>query len=543
MQTDTVPIKKAMPMILNSQLFPDDLKELIKKLHIEFNSERLNLLSERKKKQAKYDNGELPTYLDKNSDAVTGDWSVASIPNDLLERRVEITGPVNDPKMVINMLSRNSTGFRADTAMVDFEDSMKPSWKNIQDGYRNVIGASIGKLEHSKYDKNGNIEKTYALNPEDMAVLMVRVRGLHLDESNYEINNESVSGGLLDLVVCFYHSAKNLIERGKTPKFYIPKCEHYLEARWWAKLMDELENNLDFPKSTIRATFLIETLPGAFQIEEILYEGKDHIVGLNVGRWDKIFSDIKVLKCHKDRITSDRANINMSKFWMDNYAKRLIKICHERGAFAIGGMSAFTPGNDPEIRKVQTEKVKNDKQNEANIGHDGCWVSHPYFIGVAMEAFTKKNQLHEKLKEFDRYPDLILDGEGPQTLEGLRTNIRVGIAYLQGWNSDLGCVAWDNLMEDLATLEISRAQTWQWLHHKVVLDNGSTVSKELISDIFDQELNRILCEIGENMKGQDSEKIENVKKQYAIAKNDALVLFLEKDLKDFLSLSSDKEIN
>lgn len=511
------------------EIFSPDLVNLIRELHLKFEHKRQELLKTRQEKQKKYDAGEVPTYLDKNSEAVAGDWKVHPIPEDLKVRRVEITGPVHDPKMVINMLSRNAQGHRADTAMLDFEDSMKPSFDNVINGYKNVIGAAIGHLVYVRAARANKEEKTYSLNPDDMAGLMVRVRGLHLNESNFRVNNQPVHGGLLDLAVCFYHTARKLLARNKTPKYYIPKCEDHLEARWWNELFTAIETSLGFKVPTLRATFLIETLPAAFQVEEILFETKEHIAGLNVGRWDKIFSDIKVLGKHSDRISADRATINMEKFWMDNYAKRLIKICHSRGAYAIGGMSAFTPGKDAKVREAQTNKVKADKQNEFNIGHDGCWVSHPYFIGHAMSAFTKTNQLERTLDDFDKYPDLLMDGKGPRTIEGLRTNIRVGIAYLQGWNNNIGCVSWDNLMEDLATLEISRAQVWQWLHHEITLDGGKKVTTELVKNIFNEELKIITDEFS------DEESIKNFTK----AKEDAVQLFTAKELADFLSTQSD----
>ena len=273
-------------------------------------------------------------------------------------------------------------------------------------------------------------------------------------------------------------------------------------------------------------------MPAAFQIEEILYELREHAASLNVGRWDKIFSDIKVLGKHKDKISPDRATINMSKYWMDNYAKRLIKICHERGAYAIGGMSAFTPGKDETTRDAQTKKVADDKRNEFKIGHDGCWVSHPYFIGPAMEAFPKDNQVDELLPDMDRFPNLIMDGEGPKTIDGLRTNIRVGIAYMQGWNNDIGCVAWDNLMEDLATLEISRAQTWQWLYHGITLDTGEVVDEQLIKNLFNDELEKIANEL----RLDPSAKLF---KQFRRAKDNASDLFCQKEMPEFLTNKSD----
>lgn len=501
--------------------------ELLIKLHRRFEIRREQLLSVRKRKYAHYDQGKLPEYPDRDSYVVKGDWKVAPIPQDLQTRRVEITGPVNDTKMVINMLSRNGAGHRADTAMLDFEDSMCPTWSNVVDGVHNVIGAASGNLQATKVGANGETLKTYKLNPEDSAGLMVRVRGLHLSESNVRIDGRAVSAGLFDFACCFFHTAKDLTKRGKTPKYYVPKVEHALEAEWWNDLFVDVQESCGFEKGTLRATFLIETLTAAFQIEEILYEIREHAAGLNVGRWDKIFSDIKVLKNHPSRVTPDRSEINMKKFWMDNYAKRLIKICHERGAFAIGGMSAFTPGSDSEVREAQTNKVLADKKNEFDIGHDGCWVSHPYFVGPALECFPKENQVNETLADFDRYPNLVMESDGKRTEAGLRTNVRVGIAYLQGWNNGLGCVAWDNMMEDLATLEISRAQIWQWLTHQAKLEDGRVVSQELVKEVFAQELSKIKGEVASNLAGE-----------FERAARQAQELFLEPHLRPFLSEAS-----
>lgn len=499
---------------------------LLRDLHRQFEGRRRELLAARRARQARYDAGALPGYEPADSDAVRGDWQVAPIPADLRLRRVEITGPVNSAKMVINMLSRGADGERADTAMLDFEDSMKPSWTNVIDGVHNVIGAVDGTLSAQVGTK------TYRLNPEDMAVIMVRTRGLHLNENNLLIDGEPVSAGLFDLTLTFFHTAWNLLNSGRTPTFYIPKTEHYLEARWWNDLFCELQRAVGLPPGTLRATFLIETLPAAFQMEEILYEIREHAAGLNVGRWDKIFSDIKTLRRHPDRILADRATINLQKPWMANYAQRLIKICHERGAYAIGGMAAFTPGKTEELRAQQTAKVATDKMHEFALGHDGCWVSHPYFIGAALRQFKCSHQTERKLAAFDRYPDLLPRGEGPRTLAGLRTNVRVGIAYQQGWNSGLGCVAWDNLMEDLATLEISRAQTWQWLHHGVTLDDGPQVTRELVHDVFRDELARIL---GELPCETDGETIGSWERAAAEAEE----TFLQPELAEFFRTGSD----
>lgn len=513
--------------------------ELIATLHRAFNPERLELLAARQERQAKIDAGEVPTYLPKDSVAVTTDWKVAPIPSDLVRRRVEITGPVNSTKMVINMLSRNAEGDRADTAMLDFEDSMKPSWTNVIQGVHNVIGAIEKTLSYAQPGEKGQPDKVYQLDPADMAVVMVRVRGLHLTESNIRIDGSPIHGGLMDFALCMLHTAKTLVAQGATPKYYIPKCEHYLEARWWNNLFVAVQQALNLPVGTLRATFLIETLPAAFQMEEILYEIREHAAGLNVGRWDKIFSDIKVLKNHTDRILADRATIGLNRPWMKNYALRLIKICHSRGAFAMGGMAAFTPGKTRELRDAQFAKVREDKELEASMGHDGCWVSHPFFIGIAMSAFTRENQLDVLLEDFDKYPDLIPEPSGAKTLAGVRKNVRVGIAYQNGWNQDIGCVAWDNLMEDLATLEISRAQTWQWLHNRVTLDDGQTVTPELVKQVFEEEYNRIVAEIREEMTGAPEARVEAVIAGFLKAREDAEALFTKEEFPDFLSLSSD----
>jgi malate synthase len=435
--------------------------------------------------------------------------------------------------MVINMLSRNTEGFRADTAMLDFEDSMMPSWQNVLSGYQNIIEAVDGTLE---FVKTGEQNKVYRLNPKDMPVVMVRVRGLHMVEPNILANGMPIPAGLLDLVTCAFHTARKLIGQRKTPKFYVPKCEHYLEARWWNDVFVAIEENLGLSTGTIKATFLIETLPAAFQMEEILFELKDRAVGLNVGRWDKIFSDIKVFRNHPGRVAEDRSDINMSKYWMDNYAKRLIKICHARGAFAIGGMSAFTPGKTPEEIKAQVDKVESDKKYEFSIGHDGCWVSHPFFIKNALLAFPEKNQIERTLEDFPKFPNLLMDGTGKRTMNGVRKNIRVGIAYLEGWLRGLGCVAWDNMMEDLATLEISRAQIWQWLKHKVELDNGQMLTRQIVRDVFHQELQKIFIEIDNNLKGKPVEEIHKVKESFSKGAQAAEELFLKDEFQEFLTV-------
>lgn len=529
---------------LAERVLTREARALVAHLHRELEPERQRLLAARRERQARWDAGELPGYLpeDEHPEA-RGAWRIDPLPEDLLTRRVEITGPVSDPKMVINMLSRTEDGARADAAMLDFEDAMKPSWANVLQGVVNVAEAAAGTLRFEKRDDAGRLVKEYALDPADMPLLMVRVRGLHLTESNVTVDGEPVSAGLLDFALVMHHAARTLLARRKTPKFYVPKVEHYLEARWFDRLFTLVEEHMGMDVGTVKATFLIETLPAAFQMEEILYEFRRHAAGLNGGRWDKIFSDIKCLRMHPDRVLADRATIGMNRPWMANYAKRLIKVCHRHGAFGMGGMAAFTPGRDPETRKAQTEKVVADKEFEASIGHDGCWVSHPYFIAPAMEPFLKRldgkpNQLDVD-PDIPMQPDLLPQGCGPRTLQGLRTNVRVGIAYMKGWNQDIGCVAWDNLMEDLATLEISRAQTWQWLHHAIQLDSGETVTRELVERVFDEELAHILEEVRQEMAGAPEEAVERELARFREAAADARAIFLEEEMRPFLALASD----
>ena len=513
-----------------SGLFPVELIQVLIHLHEKLNPKRKRLLEERSIRQKYYDEGGLPGFLPENSEAASGSWKISPIPKELLVRRVEITGPVNSTKTVINMLNRNEDGSRADMAMLDFEDSMKPSFDNVLNGFKNVIGAVTGELSFSSETKN------YHVNPHDKAYVMVRVRGLHLDEVNFKIHGVPVSAALFDLCVCFFHTAKLYLEQGLTPKYYVPKCEHFLEARWWSELFYELERLMGLRSPTLRATFLIETLPATFQTEEILYEIRDHAVGLNVGRWDKIFSDIKILKNHPDRIIADRGSISMETTWMEHYARRVVKICHDRGAFAIGGMAAYTPGKTKEERDEQCRKVFNDKKREASWGHDGCWVSHPYFIGVAMEAMNFDNQLGFK-SDFNKYETILPTSEGPHSLKGLRINIRVGIAYMYGWEHDVGCIALDHLMEDLATLEISRAQTWQWLHHQIILDDGIKVTQELITHLFSEEYEKLLKEFKAEFNTELHPRLET---ELIRARVNSLGLYTSKELQDFLTRTSEQ---
>lgn len=516
---------------------------LVASLHRALEPRRQELLAARRERQAAWDRGEVPGYLpeDEHPEA-RGDWRVGELPEDLLTRRVEITGPIADPKMVINMLSRNDRGDRADAAMLDFEDSLKPTWQNVMRGVENLVGAVDGTLT---YEKPGSGE-LYEIDPDDMPLLMVRIRGLHLNEANLLVDGEPVSGALLDLALSAHHTARELMDRGKTPKYYVPKVEHYLEARWFDDLFVRIQDALDVPRGTFKATFLIETLPAAFQMEEILYEFREHAAGLNGGRWDKIFSDIKVLKEHPDRVLANRNWIDIERPWMEMYVKQLIKVCHEHGAFGMGGMAPQTPGRTEEMRERQVAGVVEDKEFEAGIGHDGCWVSHPYFIGPAMGPFDEvleekgtTHQLHV-IPDIPERPDLLPRAEGPKTLDGVRVNVRVSIGYMKGWLQDLGAVAWDHRMEDLATFEISRAQTWQWLHHGIALDDGTAVTPDLVRRVFDEELEKIVDEAREFFEGKGEEVVHEQVRRFREARDVAERIFTEEEFRPFLACHSDR---
>lgn len=527
---DSFELKGLLSAQQKSKLLTNDVQEGLVILHRYLEPWRKELLQTRKKLQAYYDLGNAPEFVPQHP-AHQSDWKVAPIPKDLLDRRVEITGPVNNTKMVINMLNPTGDGSIADMAMLDFEDSMKPTWENVIAGVENVIGALDGSLTYVQ--ESGDLKKVYSLNADHQSHVMVRVRGLHLNESNVLIDNEPIAAGIFDLFVTAYHTAQLFINKNQTPKYYVPKCESYFEARWWNFAFRKVEQLLGLSNGTIRCTFLIETLPAAFQMEEILFELRERACGLNGGRWDKIFSDIKTLKNHPDRVLANRSFIDMTKPWMENYARLLIKICHRHGAFAMGGMSAFTPGKDFETRKLQTEKVIADKKREANIGHDGCWVSHPYFIGIARKQFEKINQLDVLQEGLAEEPDLLPQPVGPKTIDGLKTNIRVGIVYKQGWDQGLGCVSYEGLMEDLATLEISRAQVWQWLHHSVILDDGTLVTKQLVAQLFDEECAKILSAAQEETT--DLNQYKTLCAQYLKAKEATKKLFLETELPEFFT--------
>ncbi len=460
---------------------------LVAKLHRAFQPRRKELLAARVERAKRLDAGERPDFLAETKAIREGDWKVAPIPPALHCRRVEITGPV-DAKMVINAFNSG-----ADSYMTDFEDSNSPSWHNQIQGQVNLKAAIRRTLT---LEQNG---KTYKLN-DKIATLQVRPRGWHLDEKHVLIDGERVSGGIFDFALFLFHNAKEQIARGAGPFFYLPKMESHLEARLWNDIFVMAQNEIGLPQGTIKATVLIETILAAFEMEEILYELREHSAGLNAGRWDYIFSCIKKFKVDKNFCLADRAKVTMTSPFMRAYALLLLKTCHKRGAPAIGGMSALIPiKNDPEKNAIAMAGIIGDKKRDATDGYDGGWVAHPGLVEPAMKEFVAV--LGDKLNQFEKQrPDVevtaaqLLDfqPETPITEHGLRMNINVGIHYLGAWLAGNGCVPIHNLMEDAATAEISRSQVWQWIRSpKGKLEDGTKVTADLVRKLIPEELAKV----------------------------------------------------
>ncbi len=455
------------------------------------------ILTQRVAAQARYDAGELPNFRPDTADIRAGTWTVGPLPEDLLSRAVEITGPV-DRKMIINALNSG-----ADVFMADFEDSSSPTWHNTISGQINLRDA-VRRTIRFAHPKTG---KTYELNS-DVATLMVRPRGWHLLEEHLALDGQPVPAALVDFGLFFFHNAKELMARGTGPYFYLPKLQSHLEARLWNDVFVYAQRALDIPLGTIKATVLIETLPAAFEMDEILYELREHAAGLNCGRWDYIFSYIKTLRNHPERVIPDRAQVGMTQPFMRAYTQLLIKTCHRRGAFAMGGMAAQIPiKRDAQANRQALEKVHTDKLREATDGHDGTWVAHPGLVGVAREAFasamTGKNQLARLREDVTvTREDLLATPVGTCTEDGLRHNIRVGIQYLEAWLRGMGCVPLYDLMEDAATAEISRTQIWQWLAHGVALEGGEGDAKPLTFEGIDRAVEHEMQSL-ENQIGKE----------------------------------------
>jgi malate synthase len=461
-------------------------------LHREFNSRRLELLRERSRRQEAIDRGEMPNFLSETKAVRDGDWQVSPVPADLQNRRVEITGPV-DRKMVINALNSGANCY-----MADFEDAHSPTWDATLDGQVNVRDAVRGTIEFTNPDgKKYNLNKT-------VATLLVRPRGWHLSEKHIEVDGESASASLFEFALYFFHNALYRKEHGSGVYLYLPKLEHHLEARLWNDVFVRAQELLGLPQGTIKATVLIETILATFQMDEILHELRSHSAGLNCGRWDYLFSYIKKFARREDFIVPDRAQVTMTVPFMRAYTQLCIKTCHNRGAFAMGGMAAYIPiKSDPTANEKALEKVREDKRREATDGHDGTWVAHPGLVSIAREEFdrvlgSKPNQIDRRRDDVSVAAEQLLEvPQGTLTEEGLRTNIRVGIQYLEAWLGGLGCVPLYNLMEDAATAEISRAQLWQWVHNpRGILEDGREVTLPLVRDLTREELDRIQKERG-----------------------------------------------
>ncbi|MFZ6812980.1 malate synthase A [Undibacterium sp. Rencai35W] len=469
------------------QILTPEALALVAKLSRAFEPRRQELLAARVARAARLDAGELPDFLPETKHIREGDWKIAPIPKALECRRVEITGPV-ERKMVINALNSG-----ADSYMTDFEDSNTPNWDNQLTGQLNMRDAVRRTIS---LEQNG---KSYKLN-DTIATLVVRPRGWHLDEKHVLVDGKRISGGIFDFALFLFHNAKEQLARGAGPYFYLPKMESHLEARLWNDIFVMAQNEIGLPQGTVKATVLIETIVAAFEMDEILYELREHSSGLNAGRWDYIFSCIKKFKNDKDFCLADRAKVTMTAPFMRSYALLLLKTCHKRNAPAIGGMAALIPiKNDPEKNDIAMGGVRNDKARDATDGYDGGWVAHPGLVELAMTEFKKvlgdaPNQISKQRPDIDvTAKDLLnFQPETPITEAGLRYNINVGIHYLGAWLAGNGCVPIHNLMEDAATAEISRSQVWQWIRSsKGLLEDGTKITADLVRSMIPQELAKV----------------------------------------------------
>ncbi len=464
-------------MSAESEILVDGAMQFVSNLVRNFSPKLQAILRNREIRQTRYDRGEFPDFDPSTKEIRESEWKVAAIPEDLRDRRVEITGPP-DRKMVINAMNSGANVF-----MADFEDSLCPTWENIIDGQKNLYDANRRTITYTHPTKG-----TYRLG-EDPAVLFVRPRGLHLKEANFVVDAEPCPAALFDFGMYMWHNARWLVNNNRAPYFYLPKIEHWEEAQWWNAVFNWAQDSLDIPRGSIRATVLLETLPAAFYMNEILWELRQHSAGLNCGRWDYIFSYIKTFRNHADRITPDRSLISMKVPFMSSYSKAVIQTCHRRGIHAMGGMAAQIPiKNDDTANRRAISKVKKDKVREAKNGHDGTWVAHPGLVKVARDVFDKEmpkpNQIDKKTEYDTSGKELLAHPEGKITLAGLKQNIDVGVRYISAWLNGQGCVPLYNLMEDAATAEISRAQVWQWIKYSARLDNKKTVTHELIKKLM-----------------------------------------------------------
>jgi malate synthase len=478
----------------HAEILTSDALEFLAGLHREFDRTRRRLLDERQRRLARLNAGEHLDFRPETQEVRDGDWSVGSIPEDLQDRRVEITGPT-DRKMVINALNSGARVF-----MADFEDSNVPTWDNMVTGQANLVDAVNRTIDFTNPDG-----KSYKLEDET-ATLLVRPRGWHLDERHVVVDGAPLAGGLFDFGLYVWHNARTLLDSGTGPYFYLPKLESHEEARLWDDVFQYAQDRLRIDRGTIKATVLIETIPAAFEMDEILYELKDHIVGLNAGRWDYIFSIIKTFRARRDLVLPDRAQVTMTVPFMRAYTELLIKTCHNRGAQAMGGMAAFVPSRkNPEVNESAIEKVREDKRREATDGCDGTWVAHPDLVGVATEVFDdvlgdRPNQLGRRRDDVsvtaEDLQNFTVPG-GTVTEAGVRNNVNVALRYMESWLRGTGAVTIFNLMEDAATAEIARSQVWQWIRSGAGLDDRGTVDMQLIQTIQEEELDEINKSVGD----------------------------------------------
>jgi malate synthase len=478
----------------SEDILPPAALEFIARLHREFNPTREELLQQRRERQARFDAGELPDFLSETRAIREGDWHVAPVTTgDLQKRWVELTGPT-ERKMLINALNSG-----ADTYMADFEDANTPTWQNMLEGQVNLVDAIERTIAFENPDG-----RTYRLN-DQIATLLVRPRGWHLPEKHLVVDGSPIAGALMDFGLFFFHNARRLLERGSAPYFYLPKLESHREARLWNAVFEFAQDYLGIPRGTIKATVLLEVVTSAYEMDEILYELRDHSAGLNAGRWDYIFSIIKKFSSRPDFLTPDRAQITMTVPFMRAYTELLVKTCHKRGAFAMGGMAAFIPSRrDPKVNEVALPKVRDDKVRESRDGFDGTWVAHPDLVSVAREVFQdfmgeRANQIDRQRPEVSVAASDLLDLRVPGgeiTEGGLRSNVSVGIQYIESWLRGTGAAAIFNLMEDAATAEISRSQVWQWVRHGASLSSGQRITRDLVRQIEDEELSKIKDSLG-----------------------------------------------
>ncbi|RNA70474.1 malate synthase A [Alteribacter keqinensis] len=506
-----------------SEILSDGAVEFICKLHRKFEGDRQSVLKQREDTQRSIDKGELPVFLEETKSVRDSGWTVDDVPEPLQDRRVEITGPSGNKKMVINALNSGAHVF-----MADLEDANSPTWENQLQGQVNLYEAIRKTIDFTA--PNG---KEYKLN-DTTATLIVRPRGWHLNEMSVEVDGTPMSGSLFDFGLYFYHNAKELLSRGLGPYFYLPKLESYKEARLWNNVFNFAQDELGVPRGTIKATVLIETLHGAFQADEILYELREHSAGLNCGRWDYIFSYIKILRNHEKYILPDRSEVTMTVNFMRAYTLYVVKTCHKRNAHAIGGMAAQIPiKNDEEANNRALEKVRADKEREVKDGHDGTWVAHPALVSVAKEVFDKyMPEANQRSKQRDDVhvtaEDLLSVPKGQITEEGLRANISVGLQYIEAWLRGFGAVPIHNLMEDVATAEISRAQVWQWIQHpEGKLEEGTDITEQLVSGFIDEELEKIKINSGDEVFSRG---------RFPLARNIFEQLVTQKTFTEFLTL-------